>query len=293
MNPLGLLIQSMEPIIIYEAFHLWQFQWHLFTKRKFVLESFIIPYLTSFIQLVLVTALFWMANAFVAVKLRSLVMLALDTKCHSFVSNGIENGISSKSQLLHQLLKGMKSHCLSRINNNNKINHFHIVSSFLSCVINRFRSFGSCCISLSFLARGTLDGYQMNELYVWDIAAAVLLIREAGGYCCKPDGSPIDLKDPRIIAAATQKLCDEMVKVNKEALGLWYEREHRTYTFFWSFSLSFWIKSCNTIDNVNLECCNLHLVAFDVLGIPSVALVAFAFQHEVALQFTNEIFNIF
>lgn len=60
----------------------------------------------------------------------------------------------------------------------------------------------------------------MNELYVWDIAAAVLLIREAGGYCCKPDGSPIDLNDPRIIAAATKKLCDEMVKVNKEALGL-------------------------------------------------------------------------
>lgn len=84
----------------------------------------------------------------------------------------------------------------------------------------RFRSFGSCCVSMSFVARGTLDGYQMNELYVWDIAAASLLVREAGGYCCKPDGSPIDLNDPKIICAATKKLCDEMIKLNKEALGL-------------------------------------------------------------------------
>lgn len=84
----------------------------------------------------------------------------------------------------------------------------------------RFRSFGSCCVSLSFLARGTLDGYQMNELYAWDVAAAILLIREAGGYCCKPDGSSIDLNDPKILCAATKSLADEMIKLNKEALGL-------------------------------------------------------------------------
>lgn len=50
-----------------------------------------------------------MANAFVVVKLRSSVMLALDMKCHSFVWKGIENEISSRSQHLHQLLKGKQS----------------------------------------------------------------------------------------------------------------------------------------------------------------------------------------
>lgn len=84
----------------------------------------------------------------------------------------------------------------------------------------RFRSFGSCSISLSFVARGTLDGYQINELYAWDIAAGILLICEAGGYCCKPDGSSIDLNDPKLICGATKRLCDEMVKINKEALDL-------------------------------------------------------------------------
>lgn len=84
----------------------------------------------------------------------------------------------------------------------------------------RMRSFGSCCSSLTLVARGTLDGYQINELYAWDIAAAVLLVREAGGYCCKPDGSPIDLNDPKLICGATKKLCDALVALNKEALNL-------------------------------------------------------------------------
>ena len=72
---------------------------------------------------------------------------------------------------------------------------------------------------MTLVARGSLDGYQMNELYVWDIAAAALLIREAGGYICKPDGSPLDLNDPKIICAATKTLCLEMIEANKEALS--------------------------------------------------------------------------
>lgn len=90
---------------------------------------------------------------------------------------------------------------------------------FFSSTESRFRSFGSVAISLSFVARGTLDGYQINELYAWDIAAGILLIREAGGYCCKPDGSPIDLNDPKLICGATKCLCNEMIEKNKEALN--------------------------------------------------------------------------
>lgn len=82
------------------------------------------------------------------------------------------------------------------------------------------RSFGSVCVSLAFVANGVIDGYFINELYAWDIAAGSLLIREAGGYCCKPDGSPIDLNDPKLICGATEKLCLEMVELNKNALSL-------------------------------------------------------------------------
>lgn len=81
------------------------------------------------------------------------------------------------------------------------------------------RSYGSVCVTLAFVASGLLDGYWINELFAWDIAAGSLLIREAGGHCCKPDGSPIDLNDPKLICAATEKLCNEMIELNKEALA--------------------------------------------------------------------------
>lgn len=81
-----------------------------------------------------------------------------------------------------------------------------------------FRSFGTCAVSLAFVARGTLDGYQVSELFAWDIAAGVLLVREAGGFCTKPDGSPIDLNDPRILCAATDSLARELIALNKTAL---------------------------------------------------------------------------
>lgn len=72
---------------------------------------------------------------------------------------------------------------------------------------------------MSFVARGTLDGYQVSELYPWDIAAGILLIHEAGGYCYKPDGTPIDLTDPRVICGATKTLCKALIELNKEALS--------------------------------------------------------------------------
>lgn len=81
------------------------------------------------------------------------------------------------------------------------------------------RSFGSCAISLSFVARGILDGYQISELFPWDVAAGILLIQEAGGFCCKPDGTPIDLNDPRVICGATKTLCEALIELNKEALS--------------------------------------------------------------------------
>jgi len=84
--------------------------------------------------------------------------------------------------------------------------------------VQGMRSFGSVCISLSYVARGTLDGYQINELFAWDIAAGTLLIREAGGHVCKPDGSAIDLNDPKLICGATETLCKLLIEANNEAL---------------------------------------------------------------------------
>lgn len=43
------------------------------------------------------------------------------------------------------------------------------------------RNLGSAALALAYVAAGKLDGFWLDQLYLWDIAAGQLLIEEAGG----------------------------------------------------------------------------------------------------------------
>ncbi len=45
------------------------------------------------------------------------------------------------------------------------------------------RRTGSACLDLAYIAAGRLDGYWELRLKPWDVAAGILLVREAGGVC--------------------------------------------------------------------------------------------------------------
>jgi myo-inositol-1(or 4)-monophosphatase len=51
------------------------------------------------------------------------------------------------------------------------------------------RRFGSAALDLAWVAAGRYDGYWELGLNRWDIAAGVLLVREAGGFVTAPDDS--------------------------------------------------------------------------------------------------------
>jgi myo-inositol-1(or 4)-monophosphatase len=59
---------------------------------------------------------------------------------------------------------------------------------------------GSASIDLAYVACGRLDGYWERGLSPWDIAAGIVLVREAGGQVSAYDQSPIDLSSGRILA---------------------------------------------------------------------------------------------
>ena len=44
------------------------------------------------------------------------------------------------------------------------------------------RRFGAAALDLAYVAAGRFDGYWERGLAAWDIAAGVLLVREAGGF---------------------------------------------------------------------------------------------------------------
>ncbi len=66
------------------------------------------------------------------------------------------------------------------------------------------RCSGSAALDLAYVACGRLDGFWERGLAPWDMAAGVLLVREAGGIVTATDGGPFDLAEARILAATPE-----------------------------------------------------------------------------------------
>ena len=80
------------------------------------------------------------------------------------------------------------------------------------------RRTGSAALDLAYVACGRLDGYFEAGVKAWDIAAGVLLVREAGGRVCDFRGAAtprMDERGPeaRPIIAANVKVADELQKL--------------------------------------------------------------------------------
>jgi myo-inositol-1(or 4)-monophosphatase len=74
------------------------------------------------------------------------------------------------------------------------------------------RRFGSAALDLAYVAAGRLDGFWERDLQPWDMAAGVLLVREAGGFVTDAAGGDAILSKGSIVAGNEH--------VHKELLGL-------------------------------------------------------------------------
>ena len=67
-----------------------------------------------------------------------------------------------------------------------QVNGFY--TTFDHLFFHRLRNFGCASESLCFIANGSLDIMYDYGLHVWDVAAGVLLVEEAGGVVLDPNG---------------------------------------------------------------------------------------------------------
>ena len=68
------------------------------------------------------------------------------------------------------------------------------------------RHFGATALDLAYVAAGRFDGYWDRALKPWDLAAGIILVREAGGYATAMDGRSNPARDGDIVAANTNLL---------------------------------------------------------------------------------------
>lgn len=62
------------------------------------------------------------------------------------------------------------------------------------------RRAGAAALDLADVAQGRLDAYWEYGLSPWDVAAGILLIREAGGIVTEPDGTPAGFRSGHLVA---------------------------------------------------------------------------------------------
>jgi myo-inositol-1(or 4)-monophosphatase len=48
--------------------------------------------------------------------------------------------------------------------------------------VSNVRKFGSAALDVAYVACGRFDGYWQRELNYWDIAAGIIILKEAGGF---------------------------------------------------------------------------------------------------------------
>ena len=78
------------------------------------------------------------------------------------------------------------------------------------------RRFGAAALDLAWVAAGRLDGYWERDISPWDMAAGLLLVREAGGYVTDLDGGE-DMFAKGHIVAGNETMHRELLRLLKTA----------------------------------------------------------------------------
>ena len=81
------------------------------------------------------------------------------------------------------------------------LERFRKILEAVSPEVAGIRRFGSAALDLAWVAAGRYDGFWEEDLQFWDIAAGMLLVREAGGFITDFRGGDAGLAQGQVLAA--------------------------------------------------------------------------------------------
>jgi myo-inositol-1(or 4)-monophosphatase len=84
--------------------------------------------------------------------------------------------------------------------------------------VSGVRRLGSAALDLAYVAAGRMDGFWETGLSSWDIAAGILLVREAGGFVSDMDGAQ-DMLDNGEVVAGNEVIQRALLKTVKKPLA--------------------------------------------------------------------------
>ena len=99
-----------------------------------------------------------------------------------------------------------------RQTSNNKELSFEEYRKFSSLVNTPIRKMGSASLDMAYVAAGRCDGFWQRYLKYWDVAAGIIIVKEAGGYVTDFNGNNEYLKNNNILVT-NSKISKEMIEI--------------------------------------------------------------------------------
>jgi myo-inositol-1(or 4)-monophosphatase len=127
--------------------------------------------------------------------------------------NGAPLRVSDTPTLDESLLSTGYPYDIRKTRDNNLAEH---AAFMVRC--RSVREMGSAAINLALVAAGRLDAFWELYLGPWDVAAGCLMVEEAGGRVTNPEGGPVDLGKPAVVAS-NGKIHGEMLATLREVRG--------------------------------------------------------------------------
>ncbi len=81
--------------------------------------------------------------------------------------------------------------------------------------IRKARALGTTALQLAYVAAGIYDFYIVNDMHVWDVAAGILLVTEAGGRVTDWQGGRVGLSTSRVVASNGKMHLEFLRRVKK------------------------------------------------------------------------------
>ncbi|XP_076838346.1 inositol monophosphatase 1 [Brachyhypopomus gauderio] len=89
---------------------------------------------------------------------------------------------------------------------------FSNMRKIVSLPVHGIRGSGSAAVNMCLVAAGCVEAYYEVGIHCWDIAAAAVIVTEAGGVLMDLEGGPLDLMSRRVLAANNKTIAERICK---------------------------------------------------------------------------------
>ncbi|XP_051556321.1 inositol monophosphatase 1-like [Myxocyprinus asiaticus] len=77
--------------------------------------------------------------------------------------------------------------------------------------VHGMRGVGSAAINMCLVASGCVEAYYEIGIHCWDVAAAAVIVSEAGGVLMDVEGGPMDMMSRRVVAANNKTIAERII----------------------------------------------------------------------------------